>query len=88
MSDHISQAEIEQLSDEWTRRLEDLLRDADYAPHELRALAAEQRTLAHVADNPGQRRGFMALAERFERAAGEERRARRLSTSVPAGFVR
>lgn len=71
MSDLISHAEIEQLAEEWTQRLEDLLRDADYAPHELTALAAEQRSLAHLADNPGQRRGFMALAERFERAAGE-----------------
>ena len=71
MSRRLSPRELDQLSEAWTLRLEDGLDQASFTPLELSELAAQQRSLSRLTDSPGQRRAFIALAERFERAARE-----------------
>jgi len=71
MSRRLSHCELEQLSEAWTLRLEDGLDQASFTALELSELAAQQRSLSRLTDSPGQRRAFIALAERFERAARE-----------------
>lgn len=70
-TDHVTAKELEQLSGEWTRRLEENLANAAFSAAELAELAERHRTLALVAESPGQRRAAITIAERYENAARE-----------------
>lgn len=68
---HVTAKELEQLSGEWTRRLEENLASAAFSAAELTALAERHRVLALVAESSGQRRAAVTIAERYENAARE-----------------
>lgn len=70
-TDHVTAKELEQLSGAWTRRLEENLANAAFSAAELVELAERHRTLALVAESPGQRRAAITIAERYENAARE-----------------
>lgn len=69
--DPITAEELEELSAEWTLRLEENLANAAFSADELAELAERHRALALVAQSPGQRRAAQAIAERYENAARE-----------------
>lgn len=73
----VTDAELERLAAQWAARLEENLASADFSAEELVELAGRQRELAGVTDSPGQRRGLLRVAERYERAARERGAARR-----------
>lgn len=70
-SERISDAELQRMSEEFTQRFEDNLREGSFSVEELNDLAARQHSLAQVTDSAGQRRALIDFAERCERAARE-----------------
>lgn len=75
--DRFSDAELEQLQAEWPARFEEGLAQASFSVQELTDLAERQRAAAQITDSPGQRRGLLRVAERYERAAAERAAAPR-----------
>lgn len=70
-------AQLEELADGWTARLERELAQASFSADELTMLAERQRAVAQVTDSPGQRRALVVVADRFEQAARNQVAVRR-----------
>lgn len=62
-------SDLDQLREQWLRRLGESLARGSFSSSELTDLARRYRTLAEAADSLGQRRAAFIVADRFERAA-------------------
>lgn len=69
MTDRVTDAEIELLDRTWENRFDGILAMASWSARELTELAERHRSAAQATDSSGQRRAFVEIAERYERAA-------------------